>query len=276
MADPFGVVSRLVDLGPIVAKLVAQAEAGLAATTDEALYTFVYLRYRGSSPRAPTILRALFVTAISSIEPVVSRFVQILLQKRDPATFPSLADQGLDVEVRKLCFGPPEKWRKVLVEELGIAKAATAISWQALEDLWADRNVVLHRGGLVDKRHSAKTGTEQGTLVLPTAERVREVADMVGGIRYGLTVAVWDHLSQERGPMSLAREGSWWPTFFVRGGGRWRPPLPRWRRLSPRTRFLRQGRVSTAGWLLSEAMISKPLGRTSRHGMFPVFRQPFP
>ena len=49
---------------------------------------------------------------------------------------------------------------------------------------------MLHKGGLVDKRHSVSTGTERGTMVLPTAEGVREVADLVGGMRYGLTVAV--------------------------------------------------------------------------------------
>lgn len=146
MADPFGVVSKLVDFSPIVEKLVALASEVPAATTDEAAYTFSYLRYRGSSPWAPMVLRALFVTAISSIEPVVSRFVQILLQNRDPTTFPSLADEALEQEVRKLCFGPPAKWRTVLVEELGIVKAATAVDWKALEVLWEDRNVVVHRG----------------------------------------------------------------------------------------------------------------------------------
>ncbi len=136
MADPFGVMSKLVDFGPIVEKLVALASEVPAATTYEAAYAFSYLRFRGSAPWAPIVLRALFVTAISSIEPVVSRFVQILLQARDPSSFPSLADEALEQEVRKLCFGPPAKWRKVLVEELGIVKAATAVDWKALEALW--------------------------------------------------------------------------------------------------------------------------------------------
>lgn len=66
---------------------------------------------------------------------------------------------------------------------------------------------MVHRGGLVDKRHSANTGVERGSMVLPTAESVREVADLVGGMRYGLTVAVWDHLMAGAGAFMASQGG---------------------------------------------------------------------
>jgi hypothetical protein len=206
MADPFGTITKLVDFSRIVEKYVVAAKDPPTDKMDESAYLLTYLRYRGSSPWAPTVLRALFVTAVSSVEPIVSRFVQLVLQHQDPTRFPSLASEELDEAARKLCFGPPSKWRTALVDELGIAAAGRAVDWPALEALWEDRNVLIHRGGLVDQRHSNKTGTEVGTVVLPTAERVREVADVVAGIRYGLSVAVWDYLSPGAGAFMVSQD----------------------------------------------------------------------
>lgn len=68
-----------------------------------------------------------------------------------------------------------------------------------------------------------RTGVESGTGLLPTAQRVQEVADIVAGIRYGLTVAVWDHLSPGAGDDSALKVGeqvvpwgeSGWPPHWT-------------------------------------------------------------
>ena len=215
MANPFGFLQQFVDFRPLLEPLLGLTRQIPARTANEAVYALTYLRYRSSLPLAPTLSRALFVTTVSSIEPVVSRFVQILLQRRDPIAFPSLADENLEQEVYKRCFGPPAKWRKVLVDGLGISKADDVIDWPALDALWEDRNIVVHRDGLVDKRHSLKSGVERGRLVHPTLDDVRETADFVGGIRYVLTLVVWDELRPGIGPV-IASESEILSSSFLR------------------------------------------------------------
>ena len=119
------------------------------------------------------LLRALFVTAVGTVEPLVTRLVLLLFYYASPQSYRSLADPALEREARRLCFGSAKKWRKALVDKLSIAIAATAVDWDRLAVLWEDRNVIAHRGSITDAQHSARTGKPEGSIINPGADAVQ-------------------------------------------------------------------------------------------------------
>jgi hypothetical protein len=221
MADPYAVLTKLVDIQSVATEVMpALMDAAPVTSIDEAFYYFSYLRAVRRSRRTPLLLRALFVAAVGTIEPLVTRMVQRLLHHAQPQVYPSLADPALAEKARKLCFGSPQDWRTALVDDLGISKLADAIDWHRLDQLWQDRNAIVHRGGVVDARHSAKSGVEIGTILDLRPDDVRAAIDEIGAARYGIVTAVWDHLAPGVGAR-LAEET--WPTLWDSlRAGRWR------------------------------------------------------
>jgi len=86
--------------------------------------------------------------------------------------------------------------------------------------LWEDRNVIVHRGSVVDARHSALTGAEPGTVLVPSPQDVQGAIDVVGAARYAIVAAVWAHL--EPGAGGLIAEGAGLPLGQRLRAGRWR------------------------------------------------------
>jgi hypothetical protein len=206
MADPFGLLARMMNI-PEQAEVVAKAMGNLATLTgDEVLYLHAYARASDQTGRTPMLLRALFITAVGTIEPLVTRLVTLLLYHAIPQRYASLADPELDKKARKLCHGNPETWRKVL-GDLGVPSMDTVIDWKRLSDLWEERNVVVHRGSVTDAPHHAKTGTEVGTVISPDAAVVQSVIDVVGGTRYALVACVWEHLAPGAGHLAEVAGG---------------------------------------------------------------------
>jgi Pyridoxamine 5'-phosphate oxidase len=56
--------------------------------------------------------------------------------------------------VAKACFGGPATWRAAL-EAQGVSGIGDLMDWEELGRLWEDRNVIAHRGSVVDARHGA-------------------------------------------------------------------------------------------------------------------------
>jgi hypothetical protein len=202
-ADPFGILGRLMNIPEQAALGVAAIEQAANLSADELFYFRVYVRAKLKSERTPMLLRALFITAVGTVEPLVTRLVLLLLYYADPQSYRSLADPALEKEARRLCFGPPGKWRKSLVG-LGVKSVATAVDWERLAILWEDRNVVAHRGSVTDSQHSAITGTQEGSVINPDVDAIRSVIDLIGGTRYALVACIWEHLAPGSG--SLAAE----------------------------------------------------------------------
>lgn len=219
IADPFGTLGALLDL-PAYLQQALPAAAGLASLSSrEMLYLVAYLRQAAVSPRTPLLLRALFVTAVGTVEPLVTRLVRLLMNHAAPQQYSSLADPRLDQQARDACFGPPTKWREAL-EALGVNVIGDLVDWAALGRLWEDRNVIIHRGSVVDARHSTVTGIESGTVLLPSPEDVRSTIDQIGAARFALVAAVWAHLEPEAGGMIAESAGV--PIWESLRGGRWR------------------------------------------------------
>jgi hypothetical protein len=220
MADPFGAVATMIDLPSVAGQLMpALADAGLASA-DEVLYFSAYVQAKARSQRTPLLLRALFVTAVSTVEPLVTRMVHLLLHHTEPQTYAALTDPELDKKTRELCAGPPAKWRKVLERRFGIASITSAVDWDRLDLLWQDRNAMAHRGAVVDARHNSSTGTAIGTILDPSPDEVKSAIDDIGAARYGIVTAVWDHLAPGMGAR-LAAE-IWVSLWESLRAGRWR------------------------------------------------------
>jgi len=219
MADPFGTIGALLDL-PTYLERALPAAAGLASLSSrEMLYLVAYLRQAAVSPRTPLLLRALFVTAVGTVEPLATRLVRLLMYHAASQEYSSLADPRLDQQARDACFGPPGRWRQAF-EALGVSVISGLVDWAALGQLWEDRNVIIHRGSVVDARHSIVTGADPGTVLLPSPEDVQPAIDQVGAARYAPAAAVWAHL--EPGAGGMIAEGAGVPVWESLRAGRWR------------------------------------------------------
>jgi len=149
----------------------------------------------------------------------VTRLVRLLVYHAAAQEYSSLADPRLDQRARDACFGPPGTWRQAL-EALGVSVISGLVDWAALGQLWEDRNVIIHRGSVVDARHSIATGASPGTVLLPSPEDVQSAIDQIGAARYALAAAVWAHL--EPGPGGMIAEGAGVPVWDCLRAGRWR------------------------------------------------------
>jgi hypothetical protein len=158
---------------------------------DEYQYFAAYLNAIVRSKRTPLLVRALFVAAISTLEPLVTRMIHLLLHDKQPQRYTGLNDVNLDSDARKLAFGDPSKWRKSL-SDLGVAQIQHVIDWDRIDQLWQDRHVMTHRGAIVDASHSGRSGIEIGTVLSPGVELVRSVIDEICIARTAIVAAVWD------------------------------------------------------------------------------------
>ncbi len=135
----------------------------------------------------------------------MTRLVRLLMYHAAPQDYSSLADPSLDGQARSACFGASATWRAAL-EAQGVSGIGDLVDWAELGRLWQDRNVIAHRGSVVDARHGALTGAEPGTVLAPSPEDVQGAIDQVGAARYALIAAVWAHL--EPGTGGLIAEGA--------------------------------------------------------------------
>ena len=154
------------------------------------------------------LLRALLVTAAGTLEPVMTRLVRLLFFRRAPGAFGSLADPGLDDQARRVCFGSPATWREVLTGRIGITALQSPVDWTGLGKLWEDRNILVHRAGVMDSRHSSRTGSPPNTVLQVEAVDVQSAIDEIGAARFGLVGGVWDHMTPGIGAVVSDAAGS--------------------------------------------------------------------
>jgi hypothetical protein len=226
LTDPFGTIGTVIDIPGYAARVVsdprfAQLGAQLSsAPADERSYLVAYLQATMRSPRTPVLLRALFVAAVGSVEPLVNRYVILLLFSTEPGAYGSLADAALERKARDLCGGGPSSWRTALAEILGVSTASNAVDWQHLEQLWEQRNVIVHRGGVGDARYSRKTGGQAGDVLATDPAEVQAAIDQIGAARFALAATVWHHLAPDLSEMITG--GIYLPFCASFTAGRWR------------------------------------------------------
>lgn len=208
LADPFGLLNRLTNIPEQTALVMSMLDKLIGFSPDEMFYFHAYVRAKQKPERTPLLLRALFATAVGTVEPLLTRLVILLLHHGNPQKYGSLAAVKLEADARKLCFGGPDKWQDSLVAKLGVTALAEAVDWKRLAFLWEDRNVIAHRGSVTDSWHSAKTNIEAGSVLNPDADAVRAAIDVIGATRYALVGCAWDHLEPGRGDYVAEMAGS--------------------------------------------------------------------
>ena len=187
---------------------------------DEGSYFAAYAQAKDQLSRTPLLLRAVFAAAVGTVEPLVTRLVQLVLYEAAPGSYASLADPELDKKARGMCYGSPAKWREALVDTLGITTLADAVDWEGLGLLWEARNVIAHRGGLVDARYHRQSEAEIGSVIASEPSRVRAAIDQIGAARFAIVAGVWDHLTPGMG--AEIAEAVCIPLWNSLRAGRWR------------------------------------------------------
>ena len=92
---------------------VSLVERAASLSSDELFYLRAYTRAKLKSERTPMLLRALFVTAIGTVEPLVTRMVLLLLYYANPGQYGSLSAAELEDDARSLCYGPAREVAQV-------------------------------------------------------------------------------------------------------------------------------------------------------------------
>jgi hypothetical protein len=146
--------------------------------------------------------------------------VQLVLYEAAPGSYASLADRELDEKARDMCYGSPATWRKALVDNLGITTLADLVDWEGLGLLWEARNVIAHRGGLVDARYHQQSDAEIGSLIASEPSSVRAAIDQIGAARFAIVAGVWDQLTPGMG--ADIAESVCIPLWHSLRAGRWR------------------------------------------------------
>jgi hypothetical protein len=198
VADPYGTLGALIDMPTFTGAVLPTTAALADLSPDQFFYLRAHTQATVKTERTSMLLTALFVTAVGFLEPLVTRLVRLLLFRAEGSDYASLADPRLDRDCRERCYGVG-KWRAVLVEEFNVSTLDDLVDWDRVEALWEDRNVLVHRGGVTDSRHSSKTGSVAGTVLSLDASKVQAAIDEVGAARFGLVAGVWQHLSPGMG-----------------------------------------------------------------------------
>jgi hypothetical protein len=212
-ADPFTAVASLVDFRDLYAailpgpEVIASLDSAVDASVDVMAYLRRYMRGAADAARTPLLMRAAFLVTAGLLEPLVTRLVQLLLIEDTSRGYTSLADAALEEKARKLCYGSPADWHTALAQEFGVPHLDDLVDWTRLDRLWADRNALIHRGGVTDARHSSKTGSAAGTVIELDADGVRSVIDEIAAARFGLIAGVWDKLMPGSGAMAEGTAG---------------------------------------------------------------------
>lgn len=222
LADPFGVVSSFVDFKGLGDQFIPKY-AAIVTSFDEVAYFQAYAQATSQTQRTPMLLRALFITVMGTVEPLLTRLLMHLLLHAEPTKYVSLADPALDKAARKLAFGSPLEWRDILVSRYSLFQLGSAIDWDALDRLWQDRHVITHRGNAVDARHNAKTGTPIGTIIDLSPEDLQAAVDLIGAIRYALVTAIWDRIDPGMG--AVIAENTSHPILANLRAARWQQAI---------------------------------------------------
>jgi hypothetical protein len=161
----------------------------------------------------------MFATVTGMVEPLVTRLVRLLIYHTPPQDYSSLADPSLDRQARKACFGAPAKWRAAL-EVQGVNGIGDLVDWAELGRLWEDRNVIAHRGSVVDGVTARRPAPSPAPCWCRRRRTCRGPIDLVGAACYALVAAAWAHLEPDAG--GLIAEGAGLPLWQSLRAGRWR------------------------------------------------------
>ncbi|WP_042435560.1 hypothetical protein [Streptacidiphilus anmyonensis] len=192
--DPIAAAMRLLPSGSFPE--VAQRLTGLAQQSVRApggtAYLHSFLKAVARRPRRPRVFPAILSAICSEAEQIVAN----VLRRHffDGGGWPSLLDPGLDDEVHKRLGtgGSLEKWRQE-IESCGAPIKDLVMEWAQLDEVFARRNLFVHRRGVVDARYAKRApapAPEIGSLLDLDAQYLRDAIDRVELLTIGMTMGL--------------------------------------------------------------------------------------
>jgi hypothetical protein len=98
----------------------------------------------------------------------------------------------LDREIRRLTRGSIEEWTARVEADFDLDLAAASCDWDAVREVWARRNVLVHNAGIADKMYVDRVaGTVGGTILEVDDEYLRTAIDLLCGFLLGTIFTAW-------------------------------------------------------------------------------------
>ncbi len=187
----------------------------LRGPTLEGLYVMEYLMAYNQQPHLSLVLRAQAIVATAQIQPYVARLMSVVLRSKDDASNrPSLAH--VDGKVKKLLLSGPKKWRTRIVAPYGLHQLDRALDWDELEREWDLRNLLVHRGGVIDQAYRTQHPTDLpvGAFIDLTPDDIDRLFDLAVSTRFAFALASAERIDPGRGAAAACEHYVWyWPQF---------------------------------------------------------------
>ncbi len=155
-------------------------------------YMHAYLKAAARRPRRPRVFPAILSAICSEAEQIVANVLRRHLF--DVGEWSSLLNPALDDEVhRRLGSGGAlEKWRRE-IESCGAPIKDLVMEWVELGDIFARRNLFLHRRGRVDAQYAQRAAApvpEIGSVIELDAQYLRDAIDRIELLTVGMTIGL--------------------------------------------------------------------------------------
>ena len=224
LADPFVWMAKLaaeVGLYEGLARDLAPAlSPALSLSTVEQIYLTDYMLALARTSHRDLVLRLLAIAATAQIQPYVGRLLSVALRAKAELEGDA-AEASVSKEVRQLLMQGPREWREKVVHRVQLRQLDLAVDWHELADAWDLRNLLLHRGGIVDEAYledhpnSASVGTH---IPLGTLD-VDHLFDLAATVRFAFAVAATEQVQPGSGVQMAGEHYLWYWREFQ--SGRW-------------------------------------------------------
>jgi hypothetical protein len=196
LTDPFEWLTAQL-MGPVRESL-KDAPAALAGLPLDSVALTTYLMQYGQAldrrPLLPTMRRALLITAVASAETTFTGVLRRLLYDRGGASRcgTMFSSPQLEKEIRRRTRGSIEEWTARVQADFGLDLPAASSDWDAVREVWARRNVLVHNAGIADKMYLDRVaGAAMGTILDVDDEYLRTAIDLLCGFLLGTIFTAW-------------------------------------------------------------------------------------
>ena len=197
MADPFSAIWSITDFGAYFQKNFEWMLHLVTASHEEQLYWWEYVMARERGSQLQLLLRTQYTVAIGLIQPTVAQLLLLVMRAEQDAVGDQMSRSQLDEAVSRQLLRGPDSWREQLRDRFNVSLLDRAIEWDVLSRAWEQRNLFVHRGGLIDSRFRDRfpDAPVVGTFIELTAEDVYDAFDLAAGVRLAFLLAAADRVA---------------------------------------------------------------------------------
>ena len=221
-SDPFASLASLVDFAPIVSIATEQTYASGSKSVQEQLYFAELLRQSQRSSVLNAVFCSQFSVAIGLIQPALNAALLAVMKVGRARPLPPRERGVVDRNIRSVLLGSPLDWRRELSKHFEASVLASVVDWEELRRQWSLRNLLVHRGPVVDTqfRQDCPDGPPLGAPLEMTEREVLDAFDFAAGTRLAFLVAACDRVtptfgqefSSSHSPLAVVdlNDRRWW------------------------------------------------------------------